>query len=70
MKKLNTSQKIVLISGIIGVLIGIYGKYDGWLYDDYFIFFYTGISLTWVAFLRTDRRCHKNSRKASREIAE
>ncbi|WP_396591791.1 hypothetical protein [Allomuricauda sp. R78024] len=56
MKKLNTSQKIVLISGIIGVLIGLYGKFNGWEYDDYFIFFYTGISLTWVAFLKTDKK--------------
>lgn len=56
MKKLSTSQRIVLVSGIIGALIGLYGKFNGWEYDDYFIFFYTGISLTWVAFLKTDKK--------------
>lgn len=65
MKKLNTSQRIVLISGIIGVLIGLYGKFNGWEYDDYFIFFYTGISLTWVAFLRTNRTRCKTSKNGS-----
>ncbi|PWL37984.1 hypothetical protein DKG77_06745 [Flagellimonas aquimarina] len=65
MKKLDTSQKIVLISGIIGSVIGIYGKFAGWEYDDYFIFFYTGVSLTWVAFLKTDRRCLKIFKKQS-----
>lgn len=65
MKKLDTSQKIVLISGIIGSLIGIYGKVAGWEHDDYFIFFYTGISLTWVAFLKTDRRCRNIFKKSN-----
>lgn len=59
MRKLNTERKIILTLGIIGVLTGIYGRYNAWAYDDYFVFFYTGMSLVWVAFLTSSKSCSR-----------
>ena len=57
MKKLNTTQKVILVSGIIGVLVGIYGKFNRWEHDDYFIPFYMGASFMWIAFLDSKQTC-------------
>lgn len=60
MKKLRTDQKVVLALGIVGVGVGIYGRFSGWEYDDYFVPFYTGISLSWIAFLQSDSKSCQN----------
>lgn len=57
MKKLKTSQKVVLAMGIIGVSIGIFGKYKTWEYMEFFPFFYSGITMMWVAFLPQKKSC-------------
>ncbi|AWX43842.1 hypothetical protein HME9304_00833 [Flagellimonas maritima] len=57
MKKLNVTQKAILISGIVGICIGIYGKWLGWEYKSYFIPLYIGTSFIWIAFLNTDNKC-------------
>ena len=57
MKKMNTSQKVILTLGILGTLTGIYGKWTGWAYDDYFVFFYTGMTFSWIAFLPSSKSC-------------
>lgn len=51
MKKLRTSQIIIIAIGIIGGLIGIFGRFDGWEYMEYFPFFYSGTTMIWIAFL-------------------
>ncbi|HBU77487.1 MAG TPA: hypothetical protein DEF18_05240 [Muricauda sp.] len=57
MKKLKTIQKVVLAMGIIGVSIGIFGRYQTWEYMEYFPFFYSGITMMWVAFLPQKKSC-------------
>lgn len=57
MRKLGTTQKVVLIMGIISISIGAYGKFNGWEYDTYFVFFYMGIYLALTAFLSPNRTC-------------
>lgn len=57
MRKLSTTQKAILVMGIIGTSIGLYGKFNGWEYDSYFVFFYTGMTLMWVAFLNSGKSC-------------
>ncbi|NAY92896.1 hypothetical protein GTQ34_13315 [Muricauda sp. JGD-17] len=57
MKKLNTAQKVILVLGIIGTIVGIYGKWNGWDHKSYFIPLYTGLSFMWVAFLNSDSKC-------------
>ncbi|WP_420604235.1 hypothetical protein [Flagellimonas sp.] len=56
MKKLNRAQKVILCMGILGMAIGILGKWNNWDID-YFPFFYAGSTLAWVAFLKTERSC-------------
>lgn len=65
MRKLNTSQKIVLILGIVLAAIGIFGKFNQWEYGSYFPFFYAGTSMAWIAFLPTRKKC---KRKAVQEL--
>lgn len=55
MKKLNTVQKTILGLGILGTAFGLYGKFQGWDYEDYFPLFYTSLSFMWIAFLNPDR---------------
>ncbi|MBO0321695.1 hypothetical protein J0X14_05265 [Muricauda sp. CAU 1633] len=57
MKKHSTTQKIIMGIGIVGALIGFYGKWTGWAYDDYFAFFYTGMTMVWITFLPSSRSC-------------
>ena len=57
MKKLKTSQKVVLTMGILGVAIGIFGKFSAWDYGEYFPFFYAGSSMMWIAFLPQKNYC-------------
>ncbi|WP_036379908.1 hypothetical protein [Muricauda sp. MAR_2010_75] len=57
MKKLNTTQKVILGMGIVGASIGFYGKWMGWAYDDYFVFFYTGMTMVWITFLPSSKAC-------------
>ncbi|SNZ01554.1 hypothetical protein [Flagellimonas pacifica] len=56
MKKLNKAQKVILCMGILGMAIGVLGKWNHWDID-YFPFFYTGSMLAWVAFLKTEKDC-------------
>ncbi|MEX0313624.1 MAG: hypothetical protein AB3N18_05565 [Allomuricauda sp.] len=56
MKKLNKSQRFILVMGILLATFGLVGKWSGWDID-YFPFFYTGSTLTWVAFLNTEKNC-------------
>jgi len=57
MKKLNTTQKVVLTIGLLGLIASIYGKFNGWGYDEYFTIFYTSLSMLWVAFLPQKKTC-------------
>ncbi|MDF0717853.1 hypothetical protein PY092_16940 [Muricauda sp. 334s03] len=57
MKKLNTRQKVVFSMGILGVLIGVYGRFNAWEYMGYFPFFYSGSTLMWIAFLPQRKTC-------------
>ncbi|MEC7772283.1 MAG: hypothetical protein VX798_13925 [Bacteroidota bacterium] len=57
MKKLNTRQKVVFSLGILGVLVGIYGRFNAWEYTEYFPFFYTGSTMMWIAFLPQGKSC-------------
>ena len=59
MKKLNTIQKIILALGILGVLVGIYGKWSGWDHKSFFIPFYTGLSFMWIATLDNQNDCER-----------
>lgn len=58
MRRLNTAQKIILTLGILGFIVAVYGRFNGWEYNDYFVFFYTSTSFMWIAFLDTKQRCH------------
>ncbi|WP_421812893.1 hypothetical protein [Flagellimonas sp.] len=58
MKKLNKTQKIVFAIGVLGVLIGIFGKLKAWEYDEYFPFFYSGLSMMWIVFLPQRKSCN------------
>lgn len=57
MKKFNTSQKVVMAMGILGGITGIYGRFNGWEYGDYFPFFYTGMTMVWIVFLPSSKSC-------------
>ncbi|MEW2922901.1 hypothetical protein AB1A65_15610 [Muricauda sp. ANG21] len=57
MRKFNITQKVILGMGIVGTIIGFYGKWNGWAYNDYFVFFYTGITMTWIVFLPSNKSC-------------
>ncbi|MBR9854559.1 MAG: hypothetical protein GYB37_08270 [Algicola sp.] len=68
MKKLNTKQKVVFAMGILGVLIGIYGKLNTWEYATYFPFFYSGSTMMWIAFLPQRKSCcHPFKRKTAQK---
>lgn len=56
MKKLGTVQRIIFILGILGIVTGTYGKWQGWEHNDYFELFYTGISFIWISFLDTKNK--------------
>ncbi len=43
--------------GILGGIIGMYGKFNGWEYSDYFPFFYTGMTMVWIVFLPSSKSC-------------
>ncbi len=43
--------------GILGGIIGVYGKFNDWEYADYFPFFYTGMTMVWIVFLPSSRSC-------------
>lgn len=57
MKKLSTTQKVVMAMGLLGSAIGIYGRFNGWEYMDYFPFFYSGMTMIWIAFLPSTPTC-------------
>ncbi|MDF0708975.1 MAG: hypothetical protein VX772_04650 [Bacteroidota bacterium] len=57
MKKLNTKQKVVFALGVLGVLVGIYGRFNAWEYASYFPFFYSGSAMMWIAFLPQRKSC-------------
>ncbi|WP_222984926.1 hypothetical protein [Flagellimonas meishanensis] len=59
MRKLNTAQKVILILGIVGVITGIYGKWNGWEHKSYFIPMYTGLTFMWIAFLDDKNNCER-----------
>ncbi|SDQ47974.1 hypothetical protein [Flagellimonas zhangzhouensis] len=63
MKKLNTSQKIVLVLGVVLVGISIFGKFNQWEYGSYYPIFYAGISMSWIAFLPSRKKCHNPFKK-------
>jgi len=63
MRKLKTSQKVVLAMGILGVLIGIFGKFSAWEYGEYFPFFYAGSSMMWIAFLPHRKSCNNSFKR-------
>ncbi|WP_375325334.1 hypothetical protein [Flagellimonas sp. GZD32] len=63
MKKLNTSQKIVLVLGVVLVAISIFGKLNHWAYGSYFPIFYAGISMSWIAFLPQTKKCNNPFKK-------
>nr|WP_297785056.1 hypothetical protein [uncultured Allomuricauda sp.] len=68
MKKLNTKQKVVFSLGILGVLVGIYGRFNAWEYMEYFPFFYTGSTMMWIAFLPQGKLCcNPFKKKAAQE---
>lgn len=58
MRKLNTKQKVVFVMGILGVSIGIFGKFNTWEYMEYFPFFYSGLTMMWIAFLPNRKPCY------------
>lgn len=43
--------------GILGVSIGIFGKFNTWEYMVYFPFFYSGLTMMWIAFLPQNNSC-------------
>ncbi|NDV16471.1 hypothetical protein GO009_10575 [Muricauda sp. TY007] len=57
MRKLNTTQKVVFAMGILSLLIGIFGRFNAWEYMEYFPFFYSGITMMWIAFLPQKKAC-------------
>ncbi|WP_228234896.1 hypothetical protein [Allomuricauda sp. M10] len=57
MKKFRTSQIVIIAIGIIGGLIGIFGKFDGWDYNTYFPIFYSGTTMVWISFLPNKGCC-------------
>jgi hypothetical protein len=59
MKKFRTSQIVLIVIGIVGGLIGIFGKFDGWDYNRYFPFFYAGMTMVWYSFLPS-KKCACN----------
>lgn len=63
MRKLKTSQKVVFAAGILGVLIGIYGRINAWEYMEYFSFFYAGSTMMWIVFLPQKKSCSKLFRR-------
>jgi len=65
MKNLNTKQKVVFAIGILGVLVGIYGRFSAWEYAGYFPFFYAGSTMMWIAFLPQKKSCCNLFKKKS-----
>ncbi|MCK0160660.1 hypothetical protein [Allomuricauda sp. F6463D] len=63
MSKLNTKQKVILAMGALGIMIGIYGKFNTWEYMEYFPFFYSGATLMWIAFLPNKKSCYNPFKK-------
>ncbi len=64
--KLKIHQWIILGMGIVGTVLGLYGKNVGWEHGTYFSIFYTGISLLWVPFIRSKRTgCNKKRQTVS-----
>ncbi|WP_318312017.1 hypothetical protein [Flagellimonas crocea] len=58
MRKLSTTQKVVFAMGILGVAIGIFGRFNDWEYMEYFPFFYSGSTMMWIAFLPKRKSCN------------
>ncbi|MEM7486139.1 MAG: hypothetical protein AAF348_13105 [Bacteroidota bacterium] len=59
MKKLSIVQKILLTSGIVLTVIGIFARYIGWENNDCLALFYTGTSFMWIAFLNKENKCER-----------
>ena len=59
MKKMNTTQKVIFILGILGVISAIYGKWNGWEDKSVFIPLYTGLSFMWIATLEEMSSCER-----------
>lgn len=57
MRKLNTRQKVVFAMGVLGVLVGIFGRFNDWEYMEYFPFFYSGTTMMWIAYLPQRKSC-------------
>ncbi|MFT0716244.1 hypothetical protein [Flagellimonas lutimaris] len=65
MRKLKTSQKVVFAAGVVGVLIGIFGRFNAWEYASYFAFFYSGSTMMWIAFLPQKKSCRNPFKRKS-----
>ena len=59
MKNMNTIQKAVFVLGVLGFIIGVYGKWNGWDDKGVFILFYTGLSFMWISTLEDSNRCER-----------
>lgn len=70
MKKLKTSQKIVLGLGIVLVSIAIFGKLNHWEYGSYYPIFYAGISMSWIAFLPQTKKCQHPFKKKQAQTSK
>ncbi len=60
--RLRPHQKVILLVGILGVIIGIYGKINGWERNTVFNFIYTGTGLLWVAFIGNSKHCGRRGK--------
>ncbi|MCL6264903.1 hypothetical protein [Flagellimonas myxillae] len=58
MKQLSKTQKVIFVLGVLGTVLGLFGKFNGWEHDDYFPIFYTGMSFMWIAFLKSGKQCY------------
>ncbi|WP_420400715.1 hypothetical protein [Flagellimonas sp.] len=68
MKKLNKAQRLIFLLGIIGTLVGLYGKFNGWEHNDYFPIFYSGMSFMWIAFLPSGKTCCNWFKKRTKSV--
>nr|WP_299385688.1 hypothetical protein [Allomuricauda sp.] len=68
MKKLTTTQRIIFVLGVMGTLLGMYGKFNGWDHGDYFPIFYSGMSFMWIAFLDSGRACYNPFKKGRGKV--
>ncbi len=63
MRKLNTKQKVVFTIGILGIIVAIFGRYNGWEYMEYFPIFYSSMGMIWISFLPNSKSCFNPFKK-------